>query len=178
MSKFGNILDVKISPKSRNATIAFACKDDALRALKFVKKQSSVLATLGGHRKPTQHVYMHRIRNDPAMTTFTNVEETLSSLGFSKDSWSTILVSKNHDYALLQFESVADALDIFYTLKNFVSEEWVLDFEPLNVSCRHFVLLFCQMLGTQLDDLLTWTSCGCLQERTNFKKQLHLYDEV
>ena len=70
------------------------------------------------------------------MTNLSNVEQTLGTLGFSKDSWSSILVSKNEDYALVQFESVAEAQNIFYHLKTFVSDEWVLDFEPLNVSCR------------------------------------------
>jgi hypothetical protein len=142
MSRFGDILDVTIGPKLRNATVTFAEKEDALRALKFFQNRTSdVQATLGGHPKPTPQIYMHRVGNDPAMTNVANVEKTLGAMGFSKESWSAILVSKTNDYALVQFESVADAEDIFYTLKTFVSDEWVLDFEPLNVSCRRLALL-------------------------------------
>lgn len=160
LSKFGDIVDVKIGPKSRNATVVFAEKEDALRALKFFKSRTSdVWATLGGHPKATQQIYMHRVGKESAMTNFANVEKVLDTLGFSKDSWSAILVSKNQDYALVQCDSIADAQNMFYTLKTFVSEEWVLDFEPLNVSCRRLALLSFLKWSPSERNLLTLTPC-------------------
>ena len=46
-----------------------------------------------------------------------------------------IFISNAMDYALVRFDSMEDAQHAFYTLSHWLlKQEWVVDFEPLDVS--------------------------------------------